>query len=565
MTAALLALAVSGCLDALAPGRASQFDARLTIQPQIIGDEGPVDLPGDIDSIEIIVTRPPDTAVVVRVCVAVEANQDSIVIPVSVPLFGGATAYHIRFVALSEGATLYSGDQDVMVSAIASAPMPIVAVYVGPGRGIRTIAIAPASAELGVGDTVAFGWSGADSAEDPMPRDSIPARFASSDSTVVRVSAAGVAKGISVGTARIVITSMARTSIRDTATVVVGQTQLPLIGLSPIAVEFVDTALAPKTVAVTNLGSGTLSGLTAGTVSYGASQPTGWLTASLSGATAPATLTLTAAKGALAAGTYTATVPVLSAVAGNSPQNVSVSFQVTPAAVSLASIAVTPGFRVLLPGDTLTLQAAGKDASGNPLTVSGLSFVSRYPSVATVSATTGLVTAIGSGNVVIVAQAPSGTGTVADSTLVQVAPNGTAVVSAQFGAREFAGAKAGDTVVAQVVADLRAVTGEVLGSYNVQLNWSTADLTYVRADTVSGGFAAPTINDTQADSGVLRFGSAAPNGSTSPVALIRITFVAKAAGTTSQLLLTPSDLSAARTFTNLLPSSLWVQGYMTIR
>ena len=68
-----------------------------------------------------------------------------------------------------------------------------------------------------------------------------------------------------------------------------------------------------------NAGTGTLSGLVVGTITYGASQPTGWLTAALGGTAAPATLTLTVAKGALPQGLYTATVPITSTTAGNSP------------------------------------------------------------------------------------------------------------------------------------------------------------------------------------------------------------------------------------------------------
>lgn len=559
-------LAVTGCLDALAPGKASHFSARLVIAPQFVGNADSVEGPIDIDSIEIVVTRPPDAAVVARVGVNVELAGDSISIPVEVPLIGGATAYHVVFVALSEGAPLYSGSQDVTVTAIPSVPTSLVAVYVGPGQNVRTVTLSPTTLGLAVGDSVALTWSGADSAGNPIPRDSIPARFVTSDSTVARVSTRGMVRGVKVGSARIVLTTVASTSIRDTAMVVVAAVQPPLIGLSATSVQFVDTALVSATVAVTNVGSGTLSGLTVGTVSYGASQPTGWLSGSLDATTAPATLTLTATKGTLAAGTYTATVPVQSGVAGNSPQAVSVTFTVAATPSSLATLVITPGFRVMVPGDTMTLQVVGKDAAGNPVAVTGLSFLSRYPSVATVNASTGLVTAVGPTNVVIVAQAPSGAGTVADSIMVDVPPTGAAVVSAQFGAREFAVAKAGDTVVAQVVANLVAVPGEVLGSYDIELDWNPADLTYVRSGSVSGGFAAPTINDTQAGSGVLRFGSADPNGSVSPVALIQITFVAKTAGTTSQLLLPmPSDLSAAKTFTNLLPPSWWTQGFITIR
>ena len=53
-----------------------------------------------------------------------------------------------------------------------------------------------------------------------------------------------------------------------------------------------------------------------------------WLTATLSGTTAPATLNLQVAPGILNAGTYTTTVNLSSSVAGNSPQGVVVTFRV---------------------------------------------------------------------------------------------------------------------------------------------------------------------------------------------------------------------------------------------
>jgi hypothetical protein len=80
---------------------------------------------------------------------------------------------------------------------------------------------------------------------------------------------------------------------------------------------------------ISNSGGGTLSGLSVGTITYGAGA-TGWLQAPvLSTTTAPATLTVQPVTGALTAGTYTATVPILSGVASNSPQNLTVTFNVT--------------------------------------------------------------------------------------------------------------------------------------------------------------------------------------------------------------------------------------------
>lgn len=99
------------------------------------------------------------------------------------------------------------------------------------------------------------------------------------------------------------------------------------------------TNAASQTVTVTNSGGGTLSDLTLGAVTYGAGQPTGWLGRSLDTNTAPATITLTFATAALASGSYTATLPVQSSVASNSPVNLVVNLTVGPAPV----ISVNPG------------------------------------------------------------------------------------------------------------------------------------------------------------------------------------------------------------------------------
>jgi nitrite reductase/ring-hydroxylating ferredoxin subunit len=88
----------------------------------------------------------------------------------------------------------------------------------------------------------------------------------------------------------------------------------PVLAVSATSLAF--TALttsatdpAPQTVNVSNAGGGTIPGISA-TITYTAGQPTGWLTAQVSGAIAPATLTLSARRGTLAVGTYTANVTV---------------------------------------------------------------------------------------------------------------------------------------------------------------------------------------------------------------------------------------------------------------
>jgi hypothetical protein len=69
--------------------------------------------------------------------------------------------------------------------------------------------------------------------------------------------------------------------------------------------------------------------LSIGTISYSAGA-SGWLGTWLSGQAAPATLILTPRNAGLAAGTYTATVPVISSAASNSPQNITVSYTLAP-------------------------------------------------------------------------------------------------------------------------------------------------------------------------------------------------------------------------------------------
>jgi hypothetical protein len=95
------------------------------------------------------------------------------------------------------------------------------------------------------------------------------------------------------------------------------------------------------TIQVTNSGGGTLSGLTAN-VTYGAGEPTGWLSASLSSTTAPSVLTLSAVPG-VPDGTYHATVAVAAAGVSNSPQTVSVTFVVNTATTAIYVSESDPG------------------------------------------------------------------------------------------------------------------------------------------------------------------------------------------------------------------------------
>jgi hypothetical protein len=118
----------------------------------------------------------------------------------------------------------------------------------------------------------------------------------------------------------------------------------PSIVVSPTTVTFNATVNAsppgPQSARIRNGGGGTLTGLSVGNVNYsgGAS---GWLTASLSGTTAPADLNLAVSSSSLAVGNYTATVQLLSPVASNSPTTVTVRLNVgLPPEMSLSPTSV---------------------------------------------------------------------------------------------------------------------------------------------------------------------------------------------------------------------------------
>jgi hypothetical protein len=110
---------------------------------------------------------------------------------------------------------------------------------------------------------------------------------------------------------------------------------LPTIQLSTPFAMFSATAGGanpqPQTIMVTDAtANGTLTDLAIGAVAYTAG-PSGWLTATESPTTAPATVTLTPTLGSMTAGTYTATVWVVSSDPNvtNNPQTISVTFVVS--------------------------------------------------------------------------------------------------------------------------------------------------------------------------------------------------------------------------------------------
>jgi hypothetical protein len=155
----------------------------------------------------------------------------------------------------------------------------------------------------------------------------------------------------------------------------------PAIAVSASTVSFqANTGTNPgnQTVDITNAGGGSLTGMGLGAITYGAGQPTGWLTAMISGTIAPATITLSVMSSALPQGSYTATVPITSPVASNSPFTLTVNLNVgPPPVISLNPVALVFGSWTngsASPGQAI--QVTNGAAGGGPLT--GLSYSVTY-------------------------------------------------------------------------------------------------------------------------------------------------------------------------------------------
>lgn len=182
-------------------------------------------------------------------------------------------------------------------------------------------------------------------------------------------------------------------------------TGTPHILLSPTSLAFTaevgTTSPAAKTVSITSVVAA--SGLAA-SISY--TDGSGWLATSFDVTTTPATLTVTPTLGALAVGTYAATISVTSTDADNSPQNIAVTFTVTEVLVP-TTIVVSPSSFSINPTSTQTLTAVVKDQNGNPMSGESVTWSSSDTGVATVDASTGVVTGVAAGTCTITATSVS--------------------------------------------------------------------------------------------------------------------------------------------------------------
>lgn len=240
---------------------------------------------------------------------------------------------------------------------------------------VSSVRMTPDSTDVPIGTATQLQAFPLDSTGALRPGQSIS--WSSSDNLVATVDDTGAVVGIGNGTAT--ITASVK-GIQGVARVRVGPA--PQIALAADSIQFDAQAgqgsPAPQTIAVTNTGGLTLSGLTIGTITYGAGA-TGWLLAQFDTTTAPAILTLTAATGAITSvGTYTATLPVAAIGASNSPQQIDVFLVVAPGPPTSYQMAITAGNNQLAQAGTALLtnpQVTITDSFANPIAGLPVTFV----------------------------------------------------------------------------------------------------------------------------------------------------------------------------------------------
>jgi hypothetical protein len=338
---------------------------------------------------------------------------------------------------------------------------------------------------------------------------------------------------------------------------------LPAVTSSSIGI----TTLPPTALGITTQPSGATSGLIFTTQPVIAIRDAGGST--VSGATSAVTAAITGGNGTLAG---TATVNAVNGVAtftdlkitGTGAQTLTFSSSgLTPASSTITlSAAPTPASvsfgtqqSTLLVGGASSTTATVKDASGNTLTGTALTYTSRTPGIATVGGT-GAITGVAAGtSIIVVSVSP----TIADSLLaIVMVPGGQVLVTNlnTFGVTQ------GSTITVSVFLDMTASTRK-LASGSVRVNFTPATLTYV--GTAAGAQFNPVTNEANVGTGILDVTFADPSGFVGLVEIAKVTFTVKTTvGATGAVALTSTELTASD-FSNLLPTTTQVTRPIVIK
>src|SRR6266516_3343634 len=433
------------------------------------------------------------------------------------PLTGRSVAW-----TSSNGAVATVGSSG-LVTAVATGSATITATSEGQSGSasitvsnapVASVAVAPASASVQVGQTVPLTATPKDASGTPLSGRVIS--WSSSNTAVATVSSSGVVSGVAAGVATITATSEGQSG---SSSITVSNVPVASVAVSPASAsvqvgQTVQLTATPKDANGNPLSGRTISWSSSNTATASVNS-TGLVTAVATGA---ATISATSEGQSGTASITVTPVPVATGA-------------VTP--VPVATVAVTPASASVDEGKTVQLTATPKDVNGNPLSGRVVTWTSSNTAAATVSSS-GLVTAKLAGSTTITATSEGQSGTAA-ITVVHVAVASVAVAPASASVNE------GQTV--QLTATLKDANGNTLTGRTVTwVSSNTAAATVSASGLVTGKLAgAATITATSE----AQSGTSAITVVHVPVASVAVTpaSASVSTGQTVQLTATPKDAS----------------------
>ena len=308
-----------------------------------------------------------------------------------------------------------------------------------------------------------------------------------------------------------------------------------LLVIDTVAVAFsipAGQAGAARTLGIKSGGASPLTGVAIDAPVYDPGQPTGWLSATLSGTAAPFLLTLTPNATGLPVGSYRAVVKVNSAGAANTPVSVTVSLSVTPG-TSIMFGTPAEKLRILDVGASFAPALSARDPNGQPIAPGAVTYTSRAASVASVTAQ-GSITAVGPGESWVVVTSVAS----ADSVFVIVPRTATGPVLR--GNLTSYSVVAGDTTTISIALDTRSTP---IGAVSVAIGYTVVN------NTFSGvGYSVPTGPPVPAVSnpifGLFRVTAASATPLTGSIALLNLRVVTRQAGTAGVITLVVTEIFA---------------------
>ncbi len=393
---------------------------------------------------------------------------------------------------------------------------------------VSAVHVAPGSAALLVGQTTQLSATAADANGGALADRAIS--WSSSDASKASVSSSGLVTAIAPGGVTVSASSEGKSG---SASVSVSPVPVATVAVSSPAVQLIVGQTQQLTAASKDSVGAALAGRTFA-----------WATSDATKATVSA------------AGLVTAVAPgtaVITVTSEGKSATVSVTVIGPP-----ATVAFNAQLLFLAPGANGATVADVRDVNSRAVPNPALTYTSRSPSVATVSAT-GAVSGVATGQAVIVVSAAGGSGPVLDSLVAVVAGASTPVLTTNLGAMTL---KSDTTFTISVSANWGS-NAPKLSSGVLVVTWTPAVIGFVSA--TNGAQTVPAVNATTALAGTLVLAFADAAGFTGSAEIAKLTFHASlAAGAQGTITVTARELGVSD-FTDLTAAAFSVLHRFVIR